>query len=64
MERMRRVVLGGAALGVVATGLPGCMFAIGNTATGSEKRLHRLDERITAAEQRLGIAAPAEAVSK
>lgn len=51
-----------AALAVVlaAGTLPGCMFSIGSTVE-SDARVKKLEERIARAEEKLGIAAPAEA---
>jgi hypothetical protein len=38
-----------------AGNLGGCVFAVGSTEKGEAKRIHRLEERMSAAERKLGI---------
>lgn len=58
--RVRRFVVTALAVVLAAGTLPGCMFSIGSTVE-SDARVKKLEERIARAEEKLGIAAPAEA---
>jgi len=53
----RRAAAAVALLGVAST-LPGCVLAIGNSRKGDGERIHALERRMKKAEDRLGIQTP------
>ena len=62
MTGWRRATTTVLALGGLAATLPGCLVAVGSTLPAdSGDRVDRLEKRIQAAEQKLGIPSPAEA---
>ena len=62
MTRTWKTVAFAAALLAVTTTLPGCIFAVGGSSDGSEKRMRKLEHRIQKAEEKLGI--PSEGAQK
>ena len=62
MVRWRRATAVALALGGLAATLPGCMVAVGSTLPGdADHRVERLEKRMKAAEERLGLPSPEEA---
>ena len=58
MRCRKRGVLAALALVAAAGTLPGCLVAVGSTGSGGNRaRVTKLEDRMTAAEKRLGIPA-------
>jgi hypothetical protein len=56
MFRRKRGLVMALALVAATVSLPGCLLAVGSHTEGSDRRFEKLEARMRAAEQRLGIA--------